>query len=404
MRVCVVTEATHLHGIGGMQEHTSNLVRGLVAAGHGVEVLSARHPEGLAETTQDGAIWHFIDVPGWWTRVPMRHPDWLRVSASRFVELHEQRPFDVVHSESTCALGLLQRHLERRIPIVAKFHGNYLGYLREAARRMRDGGHVRREAKGIVWTTGRHVSNRGNWHLFRRCEAMVPSFTQLEDTCRSHLLKRSRVHVVPNGIDATRFAPASRGDVRAELGLGRPGVLFVTVCRLYRGKGVRHALRALARLPGSARLVVVGDGEERASLETLVHELGLADRVTFTGAVPGEAVARYMQASDAFVFPTELPEAAPLVLPEAMGCGLPVVASRVGAIPEMADRNGEGAVLVPPGDVEALAAGMLRLFENPDLRTAMGEASRRRVLEEYTVSRMVDRTVDVYRIATSAPR
>ena len=137
MRVCVVTEAGYLHGIGGMQEHTSNLVRGLTDAGHEVEVVNGPHPEGVRQTIHDGATWHFVDAPAWRTRVPVRNPAWLRGSASRFLELHHEQPFDVVHSESSCALGLLHRRFDRFVPIVVKFHGNWLGYVRQNASRMR---------------------------------------------------------------------------------------------------------------------------------------------------------------------------------------------------------------------------------------------------------------------------
>jgi glycosyltransferase involved in cell wall biosynthesis len=397
MRVCVVTEAGYVHGIGGMQEHTSNLVRGLVAAGHEVEVITGPHPDGLTDATYDGGTWHFVDAPTTRPGLPMRNPEWHRRTALRFQQLHDQKPFDVVHSESTSALGLLHRRLHRLVPTVAKFHGNYLGHVRENIRRARTRGDVVREAKSLIWTTGKHFLSRGNWHLFRDCEAMVPSRAQLDDTCRSHLLKRSRVHIVANGIDTDLFAPGSRDEARRELGLG-PEPIFVSVGRLNREKGVRHLIAALARVPGDARLLIVGDGEERQALELRVHDEGVADRVTFVGAVQREGVASYLRAADVFVFPTEHPEAAPLVLPEAMSVGLPVVASRVGAIPEVVG-DGATALLVPPGDPEALADGMRSLVESPERRRQMSEASRRRILDEFTLERMISRTVDVYEIA-----
>jgi glycosyltransferase involved in cell wall biosynthesis len=401
LRVCVITVAGYVHGIGGMQDHTSNLVAGLVDGGHDVEVVSTRHPAGVAQAKHRGATWHFVDAPAWSERLPKRHPEWLRRSTAQFRELHEQRSFDVVHSESTSALGLLRDGLHRSVPVVAKFHGNYLTFAREILRQTRVTRDLKRGAKDFVWTTGRHVLTPGNVRLFRACEAMVASRAQLTDTCRSHLLKRSRVHVVPNGIDTERFSPGSRSEARAALGLGS-GTVFVSVARIYRGKGVRHAIEALALLSSETRLLVVGDGEEREALERHAREIGLDGRVTFTGAVQPEQVARYLQAADAFVFPTLLPEAAPLTLIQAMSCGLPVVASRVGAIPEIAGNGDGNAFLVPPGDVDALAGAMRDVATSGELRQAMAKSSRRRALDEFTIARMIERTLAVYELVIHA--
>jgi glycosyltransferase involved in cell wall biosynthesis len=399
LRVCVITLAGYLHGIGGMQDHTSNLVRGLVKAGHDVEVITRRHPDGLPRACHLGATWHFVDAPAWAERIPRHHPEWTRKSTTMFVVLHGRQPFDVVHSESTSALGLLRSRLHWRVPVVAKFHGNYLSLAREIVRRGRMTSDLTRAAKDLVWTTGRHFLTPGNVRLFRACEAMVPSRTQLDDTCRSHFLERTRVHVVPNGIDTEWFSPGSSRAARAALGVGA-GTVFVTVGRINRGKGVRNAIEALALLPSDTRLLVVGDGEEREALERHARDMGLRERVTFTGAVAPEQVPLYLQAADGFVFPTLLPEAAGLSLLQAMSCGLSVVASRVGAIPEIVgERN---AVLVPPGDVGALAVGMRTVAEDPALRKATGDASRRRVLAEFTIPKMVERTIDVYEVAIRA--
>lgn len=387
-----------MHGIGGMQEHTVNLARGLTDSGHEVEVITARHPNGLSREAGDGITWHFVDARATSPRFPMRHPRFHRLSAERFLEIHRQRRFDVVHSESTSALGLLHLDLHKTVPIVAKFHGNYIGHAREMVARARDGGALVRETKGLMWLTARHFLSRGNWYMFRGCEAMVPSLSQLEDTRRSHLLDRARLHVVPNGIDARLFTPGSQADARSALRVG-DALLFVCVGRLNREKGVRHALTALASLSDAARLCVVGDGEERGALEAHARRLGVADRVTFVGAVPSRRVAAFLQAADAFVFPTEHPEAAPLVLLQAMGCGLPTVASDVGAIPEITGRKEDCALLVPPGRADALARAMHRLAEDAQLRSAMGRRARERVMTEFTLERMVERTLDVYEIA-----
>jgi glycosyltransferase involved in cell wall biosynthesis len=402
VRICIVTVASYAHGIGGMQSHALDLARGLVKAGHEVEVIAPRHPERLRETEFVGARWHFLDVSSRRPNLPMRHPDWIRGSAVEFERLHDARPFDIVHSESTSALGLLRRNVHRRVPFAVKFHGNYAGLVQAAVGRA-----VRAEtlsarvweAKHVVWISGQHFVPLDTVFRFRSCEAMVPSRQQLGGTRRSYLLDEKRMHVVPNGIDAELFRPRPRAEARSELGLDDAGPLLVSVGRLDREKGFQHAIRALVRL-NEARLVLVGTGVDRASFEQLAREVGVAERVVFAGKQePAERVATYLSAADVFLFPTERDEAAPMVLPEAMACGLPVVASSIGGVTEVIDRPGENGFLLPPGDLDRLAEVVAQLVADPVLRERVGTAARARILAEYTLERMIERTLGVYEIA-----
>ena len=197
------------------------------------------------------------------------------------------------------------------------------------------------------------------------------------------------------------FPATAADETRAQLGLA-DGPLFVCVGRLSRDKGFQHAVRALAVLNGEsphASLVIVGDGEERPRLERLAQRLGVRQRVTFAGAQPPEVVPLYVAAADAFLFPTERDEAAPLVLPQAMACARSVVASRIGGITEVIGDSGEYGMLIPPGDVGGLTDAMRVLLQDEGLRRRLGQAARRRVLAEYTIERMTERTLAVYELA-----
>lgn len=134
-------------------------------------------------------------------------------------------------------------------------------------------------------------------------------------------------------------------------------------------------------------------------LERLASDLGLAGAVRFAGAQPPEKMPDFLSAADVFLFPTERDEAAPLVLPQAMACGLPVVASRRGGITEVIDKPGENGILVPPGDEAALATAVARLYGDEQLRSRLARAALLRVREAYTVERMVASTVAVYEVA-----
>jgi glycosyltransferase involved in cell wall biosynthesis len=391
LRVLVVTVAAG--GVGGMQRHTHDLVRGLVAAGHDVEVICP----AAARLASDlyGARWTLLDTSG------RSDPAWPAKVVSAYQAACARGAFDVVHSESTSAAPLARAGVEP--PVTIAYHGNYLGlakaHLRRAATRP---GSAAKELRGLARLSWAFFRRQDTW-LFRDCEAMVVSRQQLRDTARSGRASPAQFHVVPNGVDVALFAPGDRGAARQSLGLG-DGTVLATVGRLDHEKGFDVALRALARLAGdepALRLLVVGDGEERASLERLARRLDVADRVDFVGAQPQELVATYLVASDSFLFPTRRDEAGPLVLPQAMACGLPVVASRIGGITEVLQPDGGDPVgiLVRPGSVDELAAAVRRLVRDPELRAALGARARERAVREYALETMVERTVSVYRTA-----
>jgi glycosyltransferase involved in cell wall biosynthesis len=399
MRVCIVARVLPVHGIGGMQDHTADLARGLVAAGHAVDVITARHPDGLRALEVGGVRRRYVDAPS----DNFAGRAWRERSYEAFRRIHVQEPFDVVHGEGSSALELVRKGVHRTTPFVVMFHGNFVGLVRASLRRQlraRSLLDVAREQRGLLSLARRHYAKGNSW-VFRECEAIVPSAQQVADTCRSHRLDPARVHVVPNGVDTAAFRPRPQGETRAALGLP-DGFLFVCAGRLSREKGTHHAVHALAqardRIP-LARLLVVGDGAERRRLERLTSKLGLRERVVFLGAQPPEKMPALLASANAFLFPTERDEAAPLVLPQAMACGVPVVASTRGGITEVIDKPGENGLLVPPGNVSALAEAATSLYEDEHLRTRLADGALERVRGAYTLERMVASTVAVYETA-----
>src|SRR5204862_1696003 len=161
------------------------------------------------------------------------------------------------------------------------------------------------------------------------------------------------------------------------------GPALGTLGRLDSQKGFDVLLRALVDVP-EARLVVVGDGPERAALERLAAELSLAERVRFEGW--REDARRYLTTFDVFVLPSRF-EGFPLAVVEAMLARLPVVASAVGSVPE-AVREGKTGLLVPPEEPAALAVALQRLLAAPSLRLRLGDQGRALALDRFTSAAM----------------
>lgn len=193
---------------------------------------------------------------------------------------------------------------------------------------------------------------------------------------------------------------AARQRLRAELNLPADAQLLGMACRLVEQKGIPYALEALRRIHSGyprAHLVIAGAGEQAAELRRLASRLGLADRVRWLGW-RGDA-ADLMAAFDVFLLPS-LREGFGLVLLEAMSRRLPIVASRVGAIPEIVI-DGETGILVEPRNADELAKAISRLLKDRALRKYMGLLGAARLEEHFSVERMVDGTIAVYEQALS---
>lgn len=235
--------------------------------------------------------------------------------------------------------------------------------------------------------------------LRRRAAAVVAvSEAVREAWIRTHRLDPARVVVVPNGIDVERFRPGGeeeRRRVRERLGLPAGCPLVLTVCVLRPGKRVETLIDAapeiLAAVP-EARFVVVGDGPQRATLEARAAAAGLDGRLRLAGQ--REDVDLLLRGADVFVLPSER-EALPTVLLEAMACGLPVVATATGGVPEVV-REGREGCLVQVGDAPALGRAVVSLLPDAARRRALGAAGRRRVEWRYSTRVWVESLLDVY--------
>jgi glycosyltransferase involved in cell wall biosynthesis len=195
-----------------------------------------------------------------------------------------------------------------------------------------------------------------------------------------HGYSPGKLRHVPNGIDLAEWPRSS-----AEDGY----VLYVG--RLSAEKGIEILVRASVGTPLPMR--IVGDGPERARLEELAARLRA--NVHFEGHQEPYRVRAMLQGASALVAPSVWNENAPMTVIEAMATGKPVVASRIGGIPEMV-RDGETGVLVPPGDVDSLRAALTKLAKNRGARTEMGRAGRELAEREYSLDRHAERICSIY--------
>jgi glycogen(starch) synthase len=345
LRLCSVFEppATALTGrgarfdpIGGMQEHTGSLTRVLQRRGVSQVVLTARPPTA-PWVEHLGPRVTVVRVG-----LPVRRPRRLYALPAAVLAPWLGRRADVVHvhlGEDLAILPLAALAARpRRLPVVLTVHCSLVHTLAV---------HDLRSA--ILHTFGGWIERAGE----RRADTTLVYTERLADRIRDGPTGPV-VRIMRRGVDGRAFLAPAAPDPFPELG-GRPRVVFLG--RIVHAKGVETLVRAAARCrtPGM-RLLLVGDGPQREAVERLAARLGVADRVRVTGFVPHERVPAVLASADLLVLPSVYEELG-TVLAEALHAGLPVVATRVGGIPEIV-ADGVTGLLVEPGDPDGLAAAI----------------------------------------------
>lgn len=229
------------------------------------------------------------------------------------------------------------RWLARRLglPYVVKVHGSDLNTQAPSGLRRRQVAAALRDARAVI-SVSRALGDKAR-------ELGVPD---------------ERVHVIYNGVDGALFQPGDQSEARRRLGLVQPGRVVLYAGNLKPGKGCIDLVEAFASstgMPPDSRLVFVGEGPARSALAQRCDELGLGERVLLAGARPHDELPAWMQAADLLCLPSHN-EGVPNVVLEAMSCGLPVVATRVGGTPEVLP--GLAGIMVPPRDIPALAQAL----------------------------------------------
>ena len=212
---------------------------------------------------------------------------------------------------------------------------------------------------------------------------------------RSVGVSKDRMTIVPSGVEVGNFLDA-KGDASLleRWGLAGVGNIVGVVAALEREKGLDVLVGAAGLVLGDRTdcgFVIMGEGRERKRLEGLIERSGLGGRIVL--AEPVKELERVLPLFTIYVLPS-LEEGMSTSLVAAMAAGRPVVASRTGGIPEVTGE--EGAILVPPGDVGALAGAIARLLGDPGTRGSLAERGRKRAMD-FDIDRTIDATVGIYR-------
>ena len=407
LRVALLAYRGNPHS-GGQGVYTRYLARELTALGHHVEVLSGPpYPEvedlGITLHRLEGMDLYRPERPFRPHRWPRDRYDWLELGIMSTGAFCEPRPFslranawlrragdpfDVVHDNQCLGTGMLR--IAERVPVIATVHHSITVDRRLDLAQTRN-----------PW---RQVTRR-RWYSFLRMQKRVlrglPRLITVSQTARRDIISElgvdpGRIDVVPVGVDQDVFRP------QPEIPKV-PGRALAVISSDVPLKGLSYLLEAVAKLRTEvphAHLVVIGRMRPEDPARRHVARFGLEDAVTFTGNISYDEMLRLYGTAEIAVVPS-LYEGFSLPAIQAMACGLPLVCTSVGAIPELAGQDGETAVLVPSADAAALAGGMKILLEDRGLRRRMGAAARERVLDRFTWRVTAEKTVEQYRVLLS---
>jgi glycosyltransferase involved in cell wall biosynthesis len=391
--------------VGGQGVYTRHLTKALVDLGHHVEVLGGPpYPEldDRVPLVQLPSLEIYNDyfpmrMPGIWELKSLG--DWVEVTSFSFGNFPEPlafsirawqhlrrrvSEFDLVQDNQCLGYGLLGIE-QAGLPVLATIHHPITV--------------DRRLEMEHAETTWQRIA-KARWYAFTKMQTRVAtrmtrvltvSENSQKDIHADHKVPFEKMHVVPVGVDQDLFRPLP--EVQRV-----PGRLITTASADVTMKGLRYLLEAIAKLRTERHieLVVIGKLKEGGPSARTIDELGLRDVVTFISGVPERRIIELYSEAEVAVVPS-LYEGFSLPAIEAMSCGVPLVATTGGALPEVVGKDGDTALLVPPGDSDALATRIRTALDDAELRAAVGARGRQRVIDRWTWRHTAVGTVEQYR-------
>lgn len=366
MRICILTKFTLVHGIGGMQIHTDLLARSLAKAGHDITIITTAHFEGKEVENKNGIVTYFLRH----TRPGIFSSLWWRESRNFFRYLHQRTPFDIIISEGYSA-NSLHRLLKRwKLPCIVFTHG----FMPE---------HIINEYHQIdgVITFIKYFSIKVPEVFYYTLFYELPMIYWADATaCVSkriaklahqfYFISKEKLSVIYNWIDEKMFKPdqLKRHYAREQFGAQDNTFIFLMAAVISKQKGFHIGVKAfvncLSQCP-NAEMWIVGEGAFLLQLKEIIKKLRIEQRIKFLGLQPPEMMPTIYNAADCFLMPTLRLEGLSYTVIEALTCGLPTIATRLGGNPEVI---GESGILVKPSNIDELTNAMISIYQNAQLR------------------------------------
>ncbi len=255
---------------------------------------------------------------------------------------------------------------------------------------------------GFAFNEDRNVLSKAliyffSWLTIVLChKTIVINSKEERQTLAMPFVSKNEIILIPNGVDKINFK--ERNIARREL-LSMIGtdtaeniLLIGTTAELHKNKGLEYALEAVSKITTPFVYLIIGEGEERKSLENLIKKLGLDTKVFLVGFL--DEASQYLKAFDIFLLPS-IKEGLPYTLLEAGYIGLPCVSTNVGGIPDIIENNVSG-IMTEKGNSDEITKALESLISNPDKRTILGQNLKQKVESKFSFGEMVEKTIILY--------
>ena len=402
MNICILTKIMPSHAKGGVQDHVQMLASGLARDGHTVSIVTTARSDNTDQPVADQSDSVTIHY------VPQTHPGkldnaWWRESARMVQALHTQSKFDILHSQGIAGYAVIRNDVHRslKIPAVISFHGTHYDEL------------MTRWRRGFSWNPWISLKNIAaiiivGWKIlmwdFRtisHADGIVATSNEQSDILKSfYHIPSDRIFSVWNGMDLSAFSPGEPStDLLKKLDIREDTTTILCISRLIRDKGIQHmiaAMPAILRAVPNCKLIIVGDGNYRPSLERLSRSKGLTSHIIFTGMADFGQLPDYFRLCSVFINPTVQQNGYDLTMVEAMACEKAVISSNIGSTPTLIENSVDG-ILFPIANVQRLADNVIQLLQDPDRRKEIGKRARQKVMSNFTLDQMVHNTMAMYR-------
>ncbi len=397
MNICILTKSTLSHQMGGMEVHAQTLSELAIELGHSVTVITTRHPEGIEFEENNGISFHYLID----TRTSRYSKYWWKESAKKILQLHNKNRFDVIWAESfsgyyyACKVKPLIN-----IPIISIMQGGgIIGVIKS-------GWSSISSFKEFFNFMGKYLpesiflSLPLFWKTLKYSDVIVAVSNETAKSIqREFFIDPKKISVIYNGVDTDVFKPDEnkRMTIRNKYSLSDETKVIIMAGIVHRQKGMHIGLKAFTQIKKevpNCKMIIVGNGPQLDSLKNLANNLNIEDDVIFCGFVSNKDTSFYYNAADLFLNPTVRVEGLPIVIVEALACGLPSVVTCIGGVKSTIN-DGVSGFFVEPGNVNMLVEKSIEILNNPDLMVKFSRNARQKAVNEFNRDIMINNYLKV---------
>jgi glycosyltransferase involved in cell wall biosynthesis len=401
LKVCMMARVTTAHSRGGMEIHTKIVCEELAKLGVDIHLIAPSYDGKEHNLVENGINIHYVTAsqPRFlWS------PQWSKGAYEKFIELDKKFRFDVFHSMASGGIPFLIHILFKKSAIkkILTLHGTPIDEIKSFVSVFKGNKSSRNFLRIIFSLIFHSLTHPILFILYRNCDVIIAtSKPQIKNIKKTLMINSKKIVLIQNGINTDLFSPKNRdGKLEEKLRKNSREKILFWVGRMDKQKGIQVAINGmkyiLSEFP-ETKLYIMGDKEGYyKEIKKMIIELSLSKNIIFLDSVSYEQLPKYINICNIYVHPTLRDEAAPLVIPQAIACGKPVVASNIGGIPDVI-LNGVNGYVFEPGNAIQFSNYVNKIISDDKLSNLMGHSARKIAIKNFSSVVMTKKLLEVYK-------